>query len=367
LCHEACTHTGWIWGLEEGHVQAYRWQLDEAFVKVDVKKTEDSLESVANQWPAGGFGKFEKVGYAAKVIDRARAKDDEPKKLGRPAPPAPPMQMPLRFDHRVAIVTGVTKTGVGSAYCKFLASRGAKVIVHGPSSREVELVVSDIIDAGGEALGETTDLSRGNMVVETAITNYDRLDIVVVCLPDVDHIMFDLLSLSEVVSTLDAVVVGHFLLLKEAWMNFYMNRFGRVVFVVNSTAYHGGVGKTLEGAIGGAFTTIAQTLGMEGYRYDIKANVISVAGIGKASATTEVSTVPVAYLCHEQCKATAGIFHAESDGDVKSLRWQADEDFVDFDPRSGDGALDEVAEKWLGAPRFSSVSYPGTRTHMSYR
>merc|ERR1712183_448484 len=81
----------------------------------------------------------------------------------------------------------------------------------------------------------------------------------------------------------------------------------------------------------------------------------------------EPATFPIAYLCHEQCKATAGIFQVDSEGDVKSLRWQSDEDFVDFDPNQGLAGLEEVAEKWLDTPRFNKVNYPGWGQHMSYR
>ena len=71
----------------------------------------------------------------------------------------------MRFDGRVAIVTGAGgNPGLGRAHAMLLASRGAKVVVNdlgvGPDGRRVvpadpELVVSEIKDAGGEAVADT--------------------------------------------------------------------------------------------------------------------------------------------------------------------------------------------------------------------
>jgi len=47
-------------GTAAGHVNAYRWQSDEAFVDFDPSKGDDALEAVASQWHEA---KFETVAY----------------------------------------------------------------------------------------------------------------------------------------------------------------------------------------------------------------------------------------------------------------------------------------------------------------
>jgi NAD(P)-dependent dehydrogenase (short-subunit alcohol dehydrogenase family) len=239
-------------------------------------------------------------------------------------------------------------------------------MISGPSQREVDLIVDDIKLRDGTAIGEAMDLSQGNLLVEETLNEFDRVDGVVVCVQPVDSTHLSQLSPTEAESILDAELCGHFVLLKEAWNTFYSSRFGRIVFVVNSTGFHGGVGKTMEGAVSGAFCNTAQVMGMEGYRYDIKANTIAVPpSTGKSSR--DPSTAAVAYLCHESCPATAGIFQVDSDGDMKQLRIQSDEDFVDFDPTAREACLDDVAEKWFESPRFATVAYQCVGSHLSYR
>jgi len=71
------------------------------------------------------------------------------------------------------------------------------------------------------------------------------------------------------------------------------------------------------------------------------------------------AAVPVAYLCHESCKSTAGIFRVEG-GHVQSFRYQSDEAFVVFDHERGDGApMEFVAEQWPTAGHYERISYRG--------
>ncbi|MGH7434815.1 MAG: SDR family NAD(P)-dependent oxidoreductase, partial [Polyangiaceae bacterium] len=93
----------------------------------------------------------------------------------------------LRFDNRVAIVTGAGN-GLGRSHALLLASRGAKVVVNdlggghtggGKSSAAADKVVEEIKAAGGQAVANYDSVEDGAKIVQCALDTFQRVDIVV--------------------------------------------------------------------------------------------------------------------------------------------------------------------------------------------
>lgn len=83
---------------------------------------------------------------------------------------------------KVAIVTGASK-GIGAAIARSLAAEGAAVVVNYASSKSgADAVVADIARAGGRAVavgGDVSKAAEAQGIVDAAIKNYGRLDILV--------------------------------------------------------------------------------------------------------------------------------------------------------------------------------------------
>jgi NAD(P)-dependent dehydrogenase (short-subunit alcohol dehydrogenase family) len=96
----------------------------------------------------------------------------------------------IRFDGRVAVVTGAGR-GLGAAYARELAARGAKVVVHdagvgrageGGDPAVAGAVAAEIRAAGGTAIASYENLESEEAcvrVVETAVAELGRIDVLV--------------------------------------------------------------------------------------------------------------------------------------------------------------------------------------------
>jgi len=87
-----------------------------------------------------------------------------------------------KLSGKVAVVTGASK-GIGAAIAKSLAAEGASVVVNYASSKAgADTVVAAITAEGGKAVavgGDVSKAAEAQGIVDAAIQNYGRLDILV--------------------------------------------------------------------------------------------------------------------------------------------------------------------------------------------
>lgn len=84
----------------------------------------------------------------------------------------------LELDGNVIIVTGGGR-GLGRAMAKALAEAGAKVVVAARTQEQMDQTVSEIGDAGGDAIAVRTDVTVSTQVdalVAATVAHYGRLD-----------------------------------------------------------------------------------------------------------------------------------------------------------------------------------------------
>jgi NAD(P)-dependent dehydrogenase (short-subunit alcohol dehydrogenase family) len=235
--------------------------------------------------------------------------------------------MTLRFDGRVALVTGAGN-GLGRAYAEWLAARGARVMVNNrvhegvPSSAEA--VVEAIRSAGGHAEADHHAVDReesGRAMIEAAYAAFGRLDIIVanaggnVKKPIVDT------SLNEFRQNMDLNFWGSAYPVLEALPRFFDSNYGRIVLSTSAAGLFGQKGHVPYAASKMALIGFARALAVEIGKRNIKVNVISPYAFTKASrhaigdrfeeimSPSRVAPV-VGWLAHESCEHTGIVLSA---------------------------------------------------------
>ncbi|MCE5283122.1 MAG: SDR family NAD(P)-dependent oxidoreductase [Deltaproteobacteria bacterium] len=281
-----------------------------------------------------------KVGIPVKMAFRRRFRNDERGFAGYfwkaiPEPGAAATLPEIRFDNRVAIVTGAG-AGLGRAYALELARRGAKVVVNdlgggrdgagAGSSSPADKVVEEIKAAGGEAVANYNNVATaagGEGIVKTALTTFGGLDILI----NNAGIIRDKSFLKMEPENWEAVLAVHlngaYNVTRPAFAAMREKGYGRIVMTTSASGLFGNFGQTNYGAAKMGLVGFMNTLKIEGAKYNIKVNTIAPLA---ASRLTEDIMPPemfakmkpefvagiVLYLCSEACEATGEIVNASA-------------------------------------------------------
>jgi len=194
--------------------------------------------------------------------------------------------MDIRFDGRVAIVTGAG-TGLGRAHALGLAARGAKVVVNdlgtagdglGRSSEAAERVATEIRDAGGEARANGANVSDAGevdaMVGET-LDAWGRVDILVNNAGILRDKTFAKMDLADFDAVLGVHLGGSVNCTHRLWPVFREQGYGRVVFTSSASGLYGNFGQSNYGAAKASMLGLMNVLHLEGQRDNIRVNTLA--------------------------------------------------------------------------------------------
>lgn len=187
----------------------------------------------------------------------------------------------LRYDGRVVVVTGAG-AGLGREYALLFASRGAKVVVndlggnfHGQGkSNAADKVVEEIRAAGGVAVPDYNSVVEGDKIVQTALENFGRIDVLV----NNAGILRDrsLARISDEDWNLihDVHLKGSFLTTRAAWPVMKKQNYGRIIMTSSNSGVYGNFGQANYSAAKLGLVGLANTVAIEGAKNNIQCNVI---------------------------------------------------------------------------------------------
>jgi NAD(P)-dependent dehydrogenase (short-subunit alcohol dehydrogenase family) len=182
-----------------------------------------------------------------------------------------------RLKGRVAIVTG-SGQGIGKAIALALADEGASVVTNnrraGTSGGDAETVAKEISDRGGQAVpffGSVSDFAVAQKIVQMAVDNFGRLDIVVNNAgADAPKMVWNMAE-EEWDRCVDSFLKGSFNCIRHATGLMREQRWGRIINTT-STAWLGAVGHCNYGAAKAGLVGLTRNVAREVGRYGITCN-----------------------------------------------------------------------------------------------
>ncbi|MBP8948170.1 MAG: SDR family NAD(P)-dependent oxidoreductase [Candidatus Promineofilum sp.] len=284
----------------------------------------------------------------------------------------------LRFDRRVALITGAGG-GLGRAYARLLAARGASVVVNdlggsmhgeGAGTSAADRVVEEIRAAGGEAVANYDSVEDGPRIVQAALDAFGQLDIVINNAGILRDVSFQKMTADDWDKIYRVHLYGAYQVTRAAWPILRDQGYGRIIMTSSAAGLYGNFGQANYSAAKLGLLGLAQTLAVEGQKRNVLVNAIApLAG----SRMTETILPPelvaalrpeyvaplVAYLCHESSIETGHTFEVGA-GWVARVRWQRGRGA--FFPLGDELTPEAIAARWAEIDNFDAPTYPETPT-----
>ncbi|KAF2171634.1 hypothetical protein M409DRAFT_17870 [Zasmidium cellare ATCC 36951] len=281
----------------------------------------------------------------------------------------------LRWDGQTVVVTGAGG-GLGRAYSLFFGSRGANVVVNdlggsfkgeGGSQTAAQKVVDEIVSAGGKAVANYDSVEYGERIIQTAIDNYGRIDVLINNAGILRDISFKNMKDEDWDLIMKVHVIGAYKCARAAWPHFRKQKYGRLISTASAAGLFGSFGQCNYSAAKLSQVGFTEALAKEGVKYNILCNTIAPIAASRMTATVmpeEVLNnlkpewiVPlVAVLTHKSnTSETGGIFELGG-GHMAKYRWERSRGaLLKADDTFTPGAL---LQKWSDIEDWTNPQHP---------
>jgi NAD(P)-dependent dehydrogenase (short-subunit alcohol dehydrogenase family) len=243
------------------------------------------------------------------------------------------MDSELRFDGRVAVVTGAGgNPSLGRAHAMLLARRGASVVVNDigfdpdmpgyTGSASAEAVAAEIREAGGKAVANTASVASEEgaaTIIGAALAAFGRIDILVNNAAISIGAPFDVMTSHDFERHIAVNLMGAYHCCRAAWPHMKAQGYGRIVNTTSS-AMTGFADQAAYATSKGGLWSLTRALAAEGAALGIQVNALSPGAFtrmvsamlqddspllqhSRANLPAELSSPALGWLCHEDCRA----------------------------------------------------------------
>ncbi len=187
---------------------------------------------------------------------------------------------------KVAVVTGAGG-GIGRGIALAMAAAGAKVVVNdigaslsgdSTSAGPAQQVAEEIIKAGGKAVPNTDSVATrasANNIIQTAIEQVGRIDIVVNTAGNLRDRVFHKMSDEEWTQVIDVHLNGTFYVSRAAANHFREQESGAFVHMTSTSGLIGNFGQANYSAAKLGIAALSKSIALDMARYNVRSNCIA--------------------------------------------------------------------------------------------
>ncbi|XP_063050873.1 peroxisomal multifunctional enzyme type 2 [Engraulis encrasicolus] len=285
------------------------------------------------------------------------------------------MSAPLSFDGKVVLVTGAGG-GLGREYALAFAERGAAVVVNdlggdikggGKSSAAADKVVEEIKAKGGKAVANYDSVEEGEKLIQSALEAFGRIDVVINNAGILRDRSFGRTSDLDWDLIHRVHLRGSFQVTRAAWDHMKKQKFGRIIMTSSAAGIYGNFGQANYSAAKLGMLGLANTLAIEGHKYNIHCNTIAPTAGSRltetvmppdlvASLKAEYVAPLVMWLCHSDCQENGGLFEVGA-GWIGKLRWERTQGVI-LRRATQVMSPESVRDKWEEICDFTDATKP---------
>uniref|UniRef100_A0A4W5KFX1 Hydroxysteroid (17-beta) dehydrogenase 4 n=2 Tax=Hucho hucho TaxID=62062 RepID=A0A4W5KFX1_9TELE len=244
--------------------------------------------------------------------------------------------------------------------CECIFSRfndlGGDIKGGGKSSDAADKVVEEIKAKGGKAVANYDSVEDGEKLIQTALDAFGRIGKGFIntfaCISDLIHRVH---------------LRGSFMVTRAAWNHMKNQKFGRIIMTASAAGIYGNFGQANYSAAKLGLLGLANTLAIEGQKYNIHCNTIAPTAGSRLTETVmppdlleslkaEYVAPLVLWLSHDQCQENGGLFEVGA-GWIGKLRWERSQGCIVRNKNQG-MFPETVRDQWDNICDFTNATKP---------
>jgi NADP-dependent 3-hydroxy acid dehydrogenase YdfG len=191
------------------------------------------------------------------------------------------LQADTHISGKVVVITGAS-SGLGEATARYLAERGAMVVLGARRAARLRALADEIAGTGGKATAlvtDVTDAAQVQALVDTAVAQYGRIDVILNNAGVMPHSPLERRKIDDWNRTIDINIKGVLYGIAAALPHMQRQKSGHIINVSSVAGHRVGPGGAVYSATKTAVRVISEGLRQEVKPWNLRTTIISPGAI----------------------------------------------------------------------------------------